>query len=285
MHRGFVPLWRCVKDQAWYRDPPTFKLFTHLLIESVIAPFQIIYKGRVRILQPGQYWSTRERLAIETGLTQNQIRRAVRILQETQTITNESDRQGTVFTLVNREWWMDQTQRRTNEEPTKNQRTTRDVKALKGLKGLEVSGSADKAQQLEPEIDPNEPVGKIFNAYLESWKKNPRTYRLTPERKKWIEEALADKGVEMCLVGIDNFKNDGFERRAEFNGLEYLFGGPAEKRQARRDRYCRVIENQNGGAFKKSYELHRDNTETFEAAKQLFIQNQQNQGRLRAGNK
>jgi len=90
----------------------------------------------------------------------------------------------------------------------------------------EVTKAICTKSQTGPEFD-------IFKEYCMSWNKNPNKYQLTPQRKKWIKEAITSYSYEEALNAVKAFRNDSFKDRAKHNGIEYLFG-----KRERLDKWC-----------------------------------------------
>lgn len=126
---GFVKLWRKVLKEAWYDQPSTVRLFTHLLLMcNHSEQYKIIYRRREYTLKPGEYWSTVSRIAQQTGLTIQQIRTGISTLEITNTLTRRTSYQGTVFTLPSytkyHQATNDPTRGVTNAQQTPNKRLT-----------------------------------------------------------------------------------------------------------------------------------------------------------------
>ena len=113
-------------------------------------------------------------------------------------------------------------------------RTQAIKKAIKQFIGTPVvaNNATPRTVAKKPTVQ-NGPEFEIFKEYCMSWDKNPNKYQLTPQRKKWIKEAVACYSYEEALNAVKAFRNDNFENRAKFNGIEYLFG-----KRERIDKWC-----------------------------------------------
>ena len=96
---GYVKLHRKMMNWKWKNHPPTFCLFVHLLLT---ASFSEASEQGVQ-LEPGQVIISRNKLAKETGLTEDQTRRALANLQKTGEIILSTSRgcKATVATIQN----------------------------------------------------------------------------------------------------------------------------------------------------------------------------------------
>lgn len=121
---GWIKLHRQLLEWEWYDEPNTFRLFIHCLLKAN-------HKGkkyRGDIINAGTFYTSRDILSKETGLTTRQVRTSLNKLKTTNELTIKSSRKGTVIQVVNYNKYQvtDQQndQRATNERPTNDQRAT-----------------------------------------------------------------------------------------------------------------------------------------------------------------
>lgn len=86
---GFISLHRKILDWEWYDDINVFRLFTHLLLT---ANWTTAKWHGIEIL-PGQRITSRETLSKETGLSTQQVRTALKKLQETRRNNHKNNQQ------------------------------------------------------------------------------------------------------------------------------------------------------------------------------------------------
>ena len=80
---GWVKLHRKMINWEWYQDTNTFKLFCHFLLIANVADKK--WKGIT--IKRGQFVRTLANLAVETGLTIDEVRTAIKHLESTNEIT------------------------------------------------------------------------------------------------------------------------------------------------------------------------------------------------------
>ncbi|NTV60601.1 MAG: hypothetical protein HGA77_04760 [Chlorobiaceae bacterium] len=133
---GFIVMHRKILEWEWYTDTNTKCLFLHLLLRAN-------HKGtkcRGESIKRGQVLTGRKQLAIETGLSEQEIRTSLSKLKSTNEITIRSTKQYSVVTINNYNKYQDKTpvkqptkqptktptsnQQSTNDQPTSNQRST-----------------------------------------------------------------------------------------------------------------------------------------------------------------
>jgi len=124
MHNGFILLHRKLINWEWYDDINVKVLFLHLLLKANHKPKK--WKGT--LIPKGSFITGRYKLAIETGLTEQQIRTSINKLKSTNEITIKTTNLNSLISITN--WGSYQAnnqqsnQRITNEQPTDNQQIT-----------------------------------------------------------------------------------------------------------------------------------------------------------------
>jgi hypothetical protein len=94
---GYIQLHRKIKDWAWYHDLPVKSAFIHCLLS---ANFMQSKFGKLTV-QAGQFVTSYERFADQSGLTKKQVRRAIEVLQDSGEIVWQGHGKFSVVTLVN----------------------------------------------------------------------------------------------------------------------------------------------------------------------------------------
>lgn len=110
---GWFKLYRSMEDWEWYKDSIVKAVFLDLLIRAQWEPGQF----RGVDLEPGQLITGRKELAGRLGISEEQVRRALRVLKNCQQITSKPTNKFSVITVVN--WAVYQS----DEKKTTNKRT------------------------------------------------------------------------------------------------------------------------------------------------------------------
>lgn len=99
IEKGFVKIERKITKWRWYQDTATFKLFIHLILTANYEDrdFENITVKR------GQRVASIRTLAAESGLTEKNVRTAIKHLKETQEVAQSATPKYSVFTIVNYE--------------------------------------------------------------------------------------------------------------------------------------------------------------------------------------
>lgn len=117
---GWIKLHRQILEWEWYSDNNTFRLFIHLILKANHKEKR--YKGK--LLKSGTILTSRDILAIETGLSVRQIRTSLKRLNSTNELTIKTSSQGTIIHIVNYKKYQIETNEKTSERPTNDQQTT-----------------------------------------------------------------------------------------------------------------------------------------------------------------
>lgn len=95
--RGFVAFPRGLTDWEWYTEPNTARLFFHLLLTANYKEKQ--WKGIT--IRPGQLVTSRASLAKQLGMSEREVRTALKHLTATKYVTSQSGPKYTVVTINN----------------------------------------------------------------------------------------------------------------------------------------------------------------------------------------
>ena len=95
--KGFVKIDRKITKWRWYKDTSTFKIFLHLILTANYEDreFEDI------VIKRGQRVASIRSLAAESGLTEKNVRTAIKHLKATGEVASLPTPKYTVFTVVN----------------------------------------------------------------------------------------------------------------------------------------------------------------------------------------
>ncbi len=122
LEKGKILIDRKITSWRWYKDEKTFKLFFHLILTANYkdVPFEDI------IVERGQRVASISSLSRETGLTERQIRTAIKHLKTTNEVTSLSTPKYTVFTIKNYDLYQKATSKLPNDRQTDAKRPPND---------------------------------------------------------------------------------------------------------------------------------------------------------------
>lgn len=239
MERGWVKLHRQITEWEWFKDPATAHLFIYLLAKANREPTR--YRG-VEI-PAGGLTTSREALSRATGLSEQQVRTALKHLISTGEVTKKSTRQYTLL-IVNsyaryQETNQEPNQQVTNNQPTTNQRVTTNKniriknKELRKKDSMSSSGEHDTAAQVIRYL--NERAGKNFSEKSEANRKlisgRIREGRTIEDFKQVIDLKVSqwkgDEKMDQYLRPATLFRPQKFE--------EYLNEAPAKREMTKEE--------------------------------------------------
>ena len=121
---GYIYLWRALTEWEWYTDINVKVLFIHLLLK--VNHKDKTWRGIE--IKRGSFLTSREVLAFETGLSEMQVRTALKKLKNTNEIEIKTTSQYSIITVNNYKLYQNNNQQNnqqvTNEYPTNNQQVT-----------------------------------------------------------------------------------------------------------------------------------------------------------------
>ena len=121
---GYICLYRSLLSWEWHDNPSTGWLFVNLLLLANIAPAN--WQGIT--LERGQVVTGRKALAIQTGLSERQVRTALDHLEKTGELTIKTTSKYSLITIANYGKFQDfsefPTSKATNDRPTTDQQPT-----------------------------------------------------------------------------------------------------------------------------------------------------------------
>lgn len=202
---GFIKLFRQILDWEWYDDLPTCRLFIHLLLKANYAERN--WHGQT--IERGSCITSYATLASETGLSQEQIKRALKNLTKTGEIKRIATNKNTVICVVKYADFQgfgfeynEQTtskeqaenKQKTNEQQTNNKQTTttKEIKNKRNKESKNIYTSLPEDKNITAIV---ETVIQMLN--VETVKKDGEGF--SPKAKKNVEliSALIREGYTL----------------------------------------------------------------------------------------
>lgn len=116
--QGWIKLYRKLTEWGWYHDVNTRITFIHLLL--TVNHKDKMYEGK--LIKRGSRLVSNKKLAEEIGLTENELRTAIKHLELTGEINKQSTSRNTLITVVNYDCYQAASQT-DNEQITSNSQT------------------------------------------------------------------------------------------------------------------------------------------------------------------
>lgn len=112
---GFVALYRSLLDWEWYQDGNTTRVFIHCLLKANHQP----KKWRGITVETGTFISSRGAIAAELGLSDKEVRTALRHLLETGEVASKSTNKYTIYKVENWDLYQSKGQQEGQQEAGK----------------------------------------------------------------------------------------------------------------------------------------------------------------------
>jgi hypothetical protein len=160
---GWIKIHRQILEWEWYSDTNTFRVFLHLLLKANHKEKK--YRGMD--LKIGTIITSRDILALETGLSVRQIRTSLDKLKTTNELTIKTSSQGTVIEVVNYKKYQLTTNELTNERPLNDHQTTtnKNVKNEKNERSIFIEPTYNDILEYCIERKNGVDVNKFLNFY------------------------------------------------------------------------------------------------------------------------
>lgn len=188
---GFIKLFRQILDWEWYDDLPTCRLFIHLLLKANYAERN--WHGQT--IERGSCITSYATLASETGLSQEQIKRALKNLTKTGEIKRITTNKNTVICVVKyadfQGFGFEYNEQATSKEQTENKQKT------------------NEQQTNNKQTTTNKEIKNKRN------KESKNIYTSLPEDKNITE--IVETVIQMLNVETDKKDGEGFSPRAKKN--------------------------------------------------------------------
>lgn len=132
MCQGWIKLHRKLLDSWIFQDSVVLKVWIYILLSVTHRTRQVIFRGQVLELKPGEMTAGRRQIAESTFLSEMQVRRALTRLERNQQINQQKSRRCSLIQVLKWETHQESNQQNnpqnnqltTNREPTDNQLTT-----------------------------------------------------------------------------------------------------------------------------------------------------------------
>lgn len=188
---GFIKLFRQILDWEWYDDLPTCRLFIHLLLKANYAERN--WHGQT--IERGSCITSYATLASETGLSQEQIKRALKNLTKTREIKRIATNKNTVICVVKyadfQGFGFEYNEQTTSKEQAENKQKT------------------NEQQTNNKQTTTTKEIKNKRN------KESKNIYTSLPEDKNIT--AIVETVIQMLNVETDKKDGEGFSPRAKKN--------------------------------------------------------------------
>lgn len=203
-------------DWEWYENTNVFRLFTHCLLHTNTQDTR--YCGRE--IKAGQFVSSIPRISAETGLTESQVRTALKKLKDTGYISTKSTNKYTIYTVNGYQKYIDcgQVAETTTEENTVVEN---------GTKMEQTDKNAKKNCEKSKENFEKSNKKAINECFERLWKQYPnkRCKGQVSDAKKKVLYQIGEEHIQRALKRyLDGLEKDASWRKLQ-NGSTFFNSG------------------------------------------------------------
>jgi hypothetical protein len=137
MYRGYIKIWRKVKESFIWEDSEALKLWIHLLMDANHQTKEHLFNGNVEKIQRGQLLCGRQSLEAQLGINESKIYRLLNIMEKEQLIEQRKTNAFTLITIVKYQDYQaneQQIEQRVNNGRTTNEQPVNTPKRIKSIK-------------------------------------------------------------------------------------------------------------------------------------------------------
>lgn len=203
-------------DWEWYENTNVFRLFYHCLLHTNLEDKR--YCGKE--IKAGQFVSSITRISAETGLTESQVRTALKKLKDTGYISTKSTNKYTVYTINEYQKYIDcgQVAETTTEEKTVVEN---------GTKMEQTDENAKKNCEKSKENCEKSNKKAFIDCFERLWKQYPNKRgkgQVSDTKKKTLYE-IGEEKIERALKRyLDDLSKDSSWRKPQ-NGSTFFNSG------------------------------------------------------------
>lgn len=225
LKRGYVRLFRAIDSWEWYTDVKVFKLFLHCLIKANHTD----KNWKSLTIQHGSFITSYEKLSVETGLTINEVRTALKKLKLTGELTHKTTHHYSIITVNNYSLYQE-TNTQINKQLTNNSQTIN--KQLTTTNNINndnnILNNNIESENFKKITDPyySPEITKFLDAFKKECKK-PTS--ISPEERLKLVTTLNDvmynEGFtldEIIKTITKNFNNLNFDKEKINVGINWL---------------------------------------------------------------
>lgn len=211
-------------DWEWYENTNVFRLFYHCLLHTNLEDKR--YCGRE--IKAGQFVSSITRISAETGLTESQVRTALKKLKDTGYISTKSTNKYTIYTVNEYQKYIDcgQVAKATTEENTVVKNGTKMEQPVE-RKMEQSEENAKETCEKSKETCEKSNKKAINECFERLWEKYPNKRgkgQVSDTKKKTLYE-IGEEKIERALKRyLDDLSKDSSWRKPQ-NGSTFFNSG------------------------------------------------------------
>ena len=133
MHRGYIKLWRKIRDNPRLHDPDYMAVWAWCLLEATYSPRKSMFGGKEIELKPGQFTTGRRQFSELCGVQESKLERIFICFVNNLQIEQQTSNTNRLISIINWKEYQDIEQQMNNKRTTDEQQvnTPKEVKKVK----------------------------------------------------------------------------------------------------------------------------------------------------------
>ena len=190
MQQGYILLYRAVMDQGWANKPDYMAVWVYLLMRVNFKEREVMLDGKTLLLNPGQFVTSRKRVASDTGVHESKIQRILSLFESEHQIEQQKKSKYRVITITN--WSRYQHSEHQNEQQMNSKRT------------------ADEQQMNTDKECKKEKKEKKKHIEIPSWIPSEE-WDAFVEMRKVVKKPLTEHGKKLAIGKLEKLKEKGHD--------------------------------------------------------------------------
>lgn len=215
MNAGFILLYRQITEWEWYQNPNTFRLFLHILLKANFTDGR--FEGRE--VKRGQLLTSLPKLSVQTKLSIQQVRTALKHLISTGEITDEGTAQYRIITVCKYDLYQCDNRlinsQSTDEQQTSNRRVTDEQQQYKkNNNGIMEKGKNDNNDFIDDNAARE--IQHVHDQVLTAAEN--AGFKMSNDVRAALIALFAENGMEKMLAGLKACAEHGAPTLAYLRG-------------------------------------------------------------------
>jgi hypothetical protein len=188
MHRGYIKLWRKIRDNPRLHDPDYLSVWIWCLLEATYSDRKSILGGKEINLKPGQFTTGRRQFSELCGVQESKLERILTCFVNIHQIEQQTTNTNRLISICNWGDYQENKQQVNNNRTTNEQQvnTPKECKKEKKSDIAFVSPSLEEVKQFFFENQYKESLAiRFFNGYNEAGWKDSKGNKI----KNWKQKA------------------------------------------------------------------------------------------------
>lgn len=198
MHRGYIKIWRKIRESFIWQDSDCFKIFSHLIMEANYKDTETIFNDKKLIIKRGQLICGRHQLEHELGINQHKIYRMMELLENEQVIEQQKTSRCTIVTIVCYDDYNSNEQQ--NEQLVSNERATGEQ-----LVSTSKTSNTTKKEDNNTSNKKDDYEKEVLEHFDHVWKLYPKKEGRAMALKHFRAQIRTEEDWDSLLLAIKNY--------------------------------------------------------------------------------